>query len=327
MFISEITYAPYFRSRPFLWVRNGAVILLLAIAALVVLPPNPALAFWSVAMPGWEAETDTLAQHVELHLADESNNVSQDYFDSVESSVDSQIEFNAHYRESELSLTQDEKSLFAKYTNNEDLFNEPLRGRGAFSGAIEISEQDVAQLDAALARSGSYVGIAYRVQKIDPEYIEGLQVDGLYTDTAFSSASIHFRAAYNNAGEDMSQTDRPKVIFKRILRTGKVMSDFPDGAVSNDSQVVSRPKTVFRVRGIAKIQSENMGEVTVVVEEEVGEGGLAKADDAFVRRGVKLYSGKNYRPSLGGAQSKYAYNEAYNKDGTSKAGSGGCTRS
>ena len=307
-----------------MWLKNGAV---LAIAALVVLAPNPALAFWSVAVPGWEPEIDALAQHVELHLADESNNVSQDYFDSVESSFDSQIEFNARYRESELSLTQNEKTLFAQYDENPDLFNGPLRGTGSFEDGGTVNESMTAELDAALARSRSYVGIAYRVQETDPEYIEGLQIDGLYTDTAFSSASINFRAAYNNASEDMSQTDLPKVIFKRVVRTGKVMSDFPDGAVSNDQQIVSRPNTVFKVRGIARIESR-YGEVTVVLEEEVAEGGLIKTNDDFLRGGVKLsFSGKNYRPSPGGIEAKSSYNGAYNKNGTSKAGTGGCPTS
>ena len=320
--------APALRSHLFLWARNGAVILFLAMSVIVLLPPKSALAFWSVAAPGWETEIDALAQHVEWHLADESNIASQDYFDSFSS----QIRYNRLYRQLSLSLTQDEKSLFAKYTNNEDLFNEPLRGTGSFEDGGTVNESMTAELDATLARSGSYEGVAYRVQKTNPEYIEGLEIDDLYTDTAFSSASIDFKAAVNPAGEDMSQTGLPKVIFKRILRTGNVVSDFRDGAVSlsNDPQIVSRPNTVFRVRGIAKVQSRH-GEVTVVLEEEEEgvEGGLLKTNNYYLEGNVELYSGGKYVSSRGGRQARDQYEQAYNEDGTaSHAGTtGGCPTS
>ena len=324
IFLSTNPDAPALRRRPFLWVRKGAVVLFLAMSALVVFSPNPALAFWSVAAPGWQLEVDTLAHHVEWYLANKSS-VSEYYF--YADSTSSQVRYNALYRESELSLTQDEKSLFAKYTNNEDLFNEPLRGTGIFEDGGTVNESMTAELDATLARSGSYEGVAYRVQKTNPEYIEGLEIDDLYTDTAFSSASIDFKAALNAAGEDMSQTDLPRVIFRRILKTGNVVSDFRDGAVSNDPQIVSRPNTVFKVRGIVKIPSENYGEVTVVVEEEVAEGGLLKTNDDFWRENVKLYSGKKYTTSRGGRQARDAYESNYNEDGTSKVRTGGCPTS
>ena len=324
MVLSTKPTSPALRSLPFLWVRKGAVIFFLAIAALVALPPNPALAFWSVAAPGWRQPIVNIGRTVERYLANESS-MSEYTFDVLSS----QMRYNALSRESELSLTQSEKNIFAQYEENPDLFNEPLRGSGIFEDGeaineATVNETTVAELDATLARSESYAGVAYRVQRTDPEYIEGLEIDGLYTDTAFSSASINFKAALNAASEDMNQTAQPKVIFRRIVRTGNVVSGLSDDAVSNDSQIVSRPNTVFKVRGIAKIQSEKYGEVTVVVEEEVAEGGLLKTNDDFLRENVKLYSGKKYTTSRGGRQARDRYGQTYNEDGTRREETGVC---
>ena len=327
IFLSTNPDAPALRSRPFLWVRKGAVIFFLAIAALGVFPPNPALAFWSVAAPGWRVHIINLGRTVEWCLANESS-MSEYYFD-VSSVFSSQMRYNELSKESELSLTQGEKNIFAQYEENPDLVNDPLRGSGIFEDGeaineATVNETTVAELDATLARTGSYAGVAYRVQRTDPEYIEGLEINGLYTDTAFSSASIKFGAAYNNAGDVMNQTAQPKVIFKRILKTGNVVSGLSDDAVSNDQQIVSRPNTVFKVRGIAKIQSEKYGEVTVVVEEEVAEGGLLKTNDDFLRENVKLYSGKKYTTSRGGRQARDRYGQTYNEDGTRREETGVC---
>ena len=171
MFLSANPASPALRSHLFLWARNGAAVLFLAIAALVVFSPNPALAFWSIAAPGWELQVDTWAYHFESYLGDESGSVSGYYFDF--SSASSQMRYDALSRESELSLTQGEKNIFAQYEENPDLFNEPLRGSGIFEDGeaineAAVNETTVAELDATLARTGSYEGDTYRVQRDRP---------------------------------------------------------------------------------------------------------------------------------------------------------------
>ena len=313
MFLSTKPTSPDLRSLPFLWVRNGAVVLFLAIAALVVFPPNPALAFWSIADSTWRPELDAFATHVELYLADESNIVSQNHFDSF----NSQMRYNQLYRESELVVSQSDKNIFAEYIDNPDLFNEPLRDYGTFGSGSEISDYNVAQLDSGLAKSGSYRGVAYRIGKTTSNYIDELAVNDLYTDTAFSSSSINFETEYKNARGLTAIDGKPKVIYKRVLKSGKVLSDFPDGATANDSQIVSRPNTVFKVRGIAKIQSR-YGEVTVVLEEEKEEGGLLKINEESLSETKLSFSGENYHASNGGRKAKSRYEEVYNEDGTEK---------
>ena len=322
MFLSANPDAPTLRSLPFLWMRNGAVVFLLAIAALVVLPPNPALAFWSVAAPGWQRYIDDMAKHVEWYLADESNGYSLSFFDSASS----EMRYDKLSRESEISLDMFERNVVATYDANPDLFNEPLRGSDIFQGRPGIHQTTAAKLDAVLAKSGSYEGAAYRVQETNPEYIEGLEIDDLYTDTAFSSSSINFKAVLNTA--DMNQGFESKVILKRILKTGKVVST-NYGGPTRGSRLASRPNTVFKVRGIAKVRSQ-YGEVTVVLEEEMEEGqgtGLLKNDDPFLQANVKTYSGGKYMTSRGGRQARDAYESNYNEDGTSKVRTGGCPTS